>query len=871
MNTVRLRPSRWLRVGRLASLLVTSVCLGCSGGIGVAGSATAGETGDKEWEDDEVFPGLSGEVEIQIDDVGMPHIYGVNDYDVMYAAGYQTATDRLFQLDLMRRRALGQRAEVLGEERLADDELARLMDFRRWGAEDAARMRSDNPEEYRFFVAWVAGVNRRIAEIEGGEAPLPYGFGPGELDYAPTPWTNDDPFVVAKLITFGNSNSLENELLATVVRRLSPEVLEAIDLPKPAFPTWTVPAEDRPAPSVEPPAPKGKTSVAEPVVLPDGALERAPESLRRFRGMMAGVHVLGSNNWAVDGRFTANGRPLICNDPHQPLDSPSVMYALHLNAADAGGKLDAIGFGFVGAPGIQLGHNRQVQWAATTGFADVMDIWSVSLSEDESSANVGGESVAIVPRQEVIKVKGQADRVMDIREVPGYGLLLEDYLLEEVLLVDAGRKALFNWTGFRATNEALAFTRMMLAESVSDYEAAVDTMEVGTFNFVSADANDISYRVHVLIPDRGDPSARKMPFEVIDGDDVGSYWTGAMLPREKMPASRAPETGFVVTANNDPWGFTGDGDLSNDPWYYGTYYAAGFRAKRIEDELRALTAAGGVDVAAMQKLQTDVHSTLADVMIPRLEEAYAKIDSDDTLAEFRERPQLDTLAQLITQGWDRGMRRDSPGALAFHVFAHLATEEALADDLTLVYEQILEAAPPYLLKFGMLAYTGQYTDGDAVLNGGADKLLLRALDRTAAWLVAEFGSVEPSAYTWGDRHGTHFRSPYGGELDGGWHPSDGGEDTVNVSSSVFHDGDAAIAERFDSHDGPVFRVVTEFAEDGTPVSYMNFPRGNSGEPSSDHWGDTLADWLAGVYRKVPYSREDVDAATESTITLSPED
>jgi penicillin amidase len=368
-----------------------------------------------------------------------------------------------------------------------------------------------------------------------------------------------------------------------------------------------------------------------------------------------------------------------------------------------------------------------------------------------------------------------------------------------------------------------------------------------------------------------------MPFEIIDGDDVGSYWTGAWLPREKMPASRAPETGYIVTANNDPWGFTADGDVGNDPWYYGTYYAPGFRARRIEDRVKELTTAGGVDVAAMEALQLDVRSLLADAMVPVLEEAYANVDSDDALAEFRGRPDLDVLAKLITQDWDRQMRRDSAGALAFHVFTHLAADEALRDDLELLYEEILGAAPVFMVKFGMLAYTGAYAGGDAVLEEGRDRLVLQALDRTAQWLTAEFGGVDPAAYSWGMRHGAHFRNPYGGDLDGGWVPVDGGEDTVNVSSSRFLESSgeigavSPIAERFDSHDGPVFRIVTEFTEEGTPVAYMNFPRGNSGEPTSPHWGDTLSDWVEGVYRKVPFAADEVDAVTESTVVLKPDE
>ena len=102
-------------------------------------------------------------------------------------------------------------------------------------------------------------------------------------------------------------------------------------------------------------------------------------------------------------------------------------------------------------------------------------------------------------------------------------------------------------------------------------------------------------------------------------------------------------------------------------------------------------------------------------------------------------------------------------------------------------------------------------------------------------------------------------------------PTNGGEDTVNVSSSNFYaNSTGAAAERFDSHDGPIFRVVTSFAEDGTPEAMLNFPRGNSGDPTSAHWDDTLVDWTNGVYEPLPFRRDEVEAARESSFTLTPD-
>jgi penicillin amidase len=856
----------------LLALLCASplACGGRGGGSGDESSGgTVGDTGD-ELGDPEVFPGLRGEVEILIDDRGIPHIYAQNDRDLFHAAGYQMATDRLFQMDLMRRRAFGRSAEVLGELKVDEDKLSRLFNFKRWGALDAARLLEESPADYALFSAWVAGVNKRIDEIKAGSQPLPYGFGVNEANVEPERWDNVDPFIIAKMISFGNSNTLEYEFLASVVKRIAPGAFASIQLLRPGMPTFTMPAEDRPASGVQPlqrpdAEPLAKLKEAAAAALPaDGAA-----ALHRMHAAMAGFRVLGSNSWAIDGRHTDNGMPLIANDPHQPLQSPSVMYAQHLNSADGGGAFDAAGFGFAGAPGVQLGHNRNLHWAATTGFADCMDLFSVG--GDDKAVLIGGKSAPITVRSEEIKVKGAPSTVLEVNDVDGFGVLLGDALpFPEALVVDAGRRVLINWTGFRATNEAAAFLGMSRATNLDEWELAVDKMEVGTFNWLAADKDGISYHLHTLIPDRGDPSARPMPYTVVDGDDPAYLWSGQSLPASKLPQSRAEQTGYIVTANNDPFGFTADGDVENDPWYYGAFYDPGYRAARIEKQIKEMSGKGKLGVVDMQTIQTDTYSGVADQLLPVLAEAYAQVPTDDDLAPYRDRPDLDTLIKLMTVEWSRSMQQEEAGALAFHVFAHYLATQIYQDDLILAFGPVIEASPITALKFTALAATGQYPDGDAVMQGGRDLLVLAALDQTAQWLAAEFEGVNPGNYTWGERHGTGFRNGFGGQLDGGWVATHGGEDTVNVSSTVFYAPmTTEVVNPFESNDGAVFRVVTRFLADGTPEAMINFPRGNSGDPADPHFADTVEDWREGVYKKYPFVRAEVDAAMTKKIVLKP--
>lgn len=806
------------------------------------------------------FPGLTEPAEIAIDDRGIPHIYGATDLDVMFAAGYQMATDRMFQMDLVRRRALGRQAEVLGPDLVAQDEVSRLFDFRRWGTANTERVREEDPDRYRMLVAWVAGVNRRIDEVREGSAPVPYGFGASELDYLPEPWTVPEHGAVAKMLFFGNSNSLERELLATILQRNFADTWEIVEIARPAFATATMPEEERP------PASEGR-ELRQPAARrpPIGATPaELAAAFTELRAAMRHLPRTGSNNWAIDGRHTDNGRPFIAGDPHQPLQSPSLMYAQHLSSAHASGTLDVVGWSFAGAAGIHLGHNRDLQWTATTNFADVMDIWEIPI--DGAVARLGGEPLDVVERIEEIAVAGEATQSYVVREIPDHGVLLPDDLIP-IPVAGAGNVLLLGWTGFAATSEEQCFFAMAAATDLDEYDEAAALMQVGGFNFVAADRDGITYRVAIDVPDRGPPAARQMPFTVIDGTDPATAWT-SMLPTDRLPHSRGGARGFIATANNDPWGFTFDGDVGNDPWYYGYFYASGDRAHRLESEISRLIDAGAISREQMHALQTDTHSSMADRIVPVLDDAWSAAPGDPALAELAADPDLATLVELIGTTWDRRMERDSPGALAFHAWMMFLTDEAVGDELALLLPTILEEETPFAIKFPVLAVTGDYPRADELLQGGRNAVVLQALVRTADFLRERYGSVDPAGYRWGDVHGTRFDNPFGGMLDGGWVPTDGGEDTVNVSSSLFFDG-TRVAERFDSTQGAIFRVVTGFRDDGTPEAWANFPRGNSADPASAHFGDTLDAWVEDRYEPVPFVRNEVDAATMSTRMLEP--
>jgi penicillin G amidase len=807
------------------------------------------------------FPGLAAEVEIIRDTTGIPHIYATTDADALYASGYMQATDRLFQMDLMRLRAQGRQAEIFGPSKLSDDRTSRLMNLPRWGRAATDRARAEAPADFELITAWTAGVNARIAEVNAGTVPRPYGF--TALDYMPEEWSVRDAFGIGHMILLSNANTLEYEILTTLLRDFLPEISESIPITQALTPYFVLPPEERPTGAAV--APLTAAPARTPRALPADLDARMKAFARRMDFLRSG----GSNNWAVSGTHTANGRPIIAGDPHQPLQSPSLFWAQHMNTRAAGGTLDVIGFSFVGSPGIQLGHNDRLAWTATTTYPDYMDLWDVRVTPE--GANVGGTMVRVDERFEEILVKGAATERYRVRDVPGYGVLLPSDFAP-VPLVGPGHAVLYNWVGFRATNEANLFVAVDRARTVDEFDMAVSKSEIASFNFVAADANGIIYRIRALVPDRGPPSAfTQQPWRMMNGDDASTFWRpDAFLATDILPHSRGGTRGWITSSNNDPYGFTANGRYDDDPFYYGVFWDPGTRAQRIEEEITRLVArTEPITVEDMQALQDDSHTIVADRLLPILDAAFANVATDPALAAYRGRADLVSLVDQL-RAWDRRMERTSSAAVVFEGFMNFVASQALEDDLSLVYGPISSGAMIAVARYTIFALEGIIPDSAGLLQGGRDLVVMRALDLTAQWLTTRFGGTAASMYTWGALHGTSFRGQIDGDtmLDGGFEPTDGSHGTINVSDTEFFEGGTP-RERLESRGGSIYRMVTDFDADGTPVARVQFPRGNSGEPTSPHWDDTVADWRDGVYRPMHFRRADVDADMEETITLRP--
>ncbi len=444
------------------------------------------------------LPGLAGAVIVRRDAVGVPHIRAASVLDAARAQGYVTAQDRLWQMDLLRRRALGELAEAFGEGALRADEEARTLGLGAAAGASLPRM----PEDLRAFVAaYAEGVS---AFIESHRDTLPVEF--RLLRYAPRPWTVVDTLATGKLLCLDLASGWEGEAFRAVVGDRLP--LEVQDL---LFPTTF---------------PDDRILVGRDAA-PPAAGGAGPREATK-----------GSNNWVVSGAHTASGKPLLANDPHLTLGVPSIWTAVHLSAPD----LDVAGVTMPGVPGVILGRNQRVAWGATNVHDDCADLYVEEFDPAHPDRyRVGDAWEKVQERSEPIRVRtgalSSSWRTIDHRvRVTRHGPMVPI----------RGRLYALRWTSLDDMPDLPAFLLMDRAQSWEEFREALRLFAGPSQNFVYADADGhVAWYSAGRVPiRRAADGSRPYRGAAADGDWVG------FVPFEELPHLVDPPAGRIATANS---------------------------------------------------------------------------------------------------------------------------------------------------------------------------------------------------------------------------------------------------------------------------------------------------------------------------------
>jgi penicillin amidase len=503
--------------------------------------------------------GLSAPVEVEFDGYGIPTVAAANRADAFRALGFLHARDRLFQMDLMRRKSAGRLAEIFGDKAVAVD-----LDQRGLQLQDAAAaiVAALPPGQRAVAAAYAAGVNAHIESAR--EVPPEFRL----LKYKPEPWREEDSILVAlgMFQTLG-LDQMDSERMLTVMEEKLPAEVAAFLTPDTDEYTQTLVG--------------GSESRRPPRPVPAEALARLLDENRGTTLGRAAVDPdpvsVGSNNWAVSGRKTLDGRAMIADDMHLPLGIPNVWYRARLRY----GTADLTGTTLPGVPVVVVGSNGHVAWGFTNVDGDFLDLVRLEVNPANPSqyrTPAGWQNFET--RTETVRVK-DADPVTVELQRTHWGPVAATPLL--------GQPVAFRWAALDPAAVNLGLLDMDTANSLETAMAVLNRAGSPPQNVVLADDRGrIGWTYMGAFPRRrGFDGSVSLSFA-----DGRAGWDGYLAP-EDLPRVVDPPEGFLATANNRTVG-------KAYPYPIGHSFSNGYRAFRIRERLAAAEHLTEKDMFALQ-------------------------------------------------------------------------------------------------------------------------------------------------------------------------------------------------------------------------------------------------------------------------------
>jgi len=764
--------------------------------------------------------GLLQPAEILIDRWGVPHIYAKNEPDLFFAQGFNAARDRLFQIDLWRRRGLGQLSEIFGPTFIEQDKATRLFLYRGDMQKEWAAYSPDSEQIAKYFVA---GINAYIDWLGQHPERMPYEF--QKLNYKPAKWVSED---VVRIRTHGLTGNLNYEVARSKVVCASDIKTDQIRYRlQPEWQTQVPPGLD---PCLPADVLKAFTLATQDVRLTPNALKAANTGIAELAlEVVPNDRIEGSNNWVIAPGKSATGRAVMANDPHRAYGEPSLRYISHLDAP----TLHAIGANEPALPGISLGHNNWIAFGYTRFYIDQEDLYVYELnSANPEQYKYQGQWEPFRVVREEIKVKGQQVVPVDLK-FTRHGPVI--YVEKDKNRAFAVKSAWLE-PGTAPYYNSIRYIR---AKNFQEFKQTIGNWGAPGLNHVYADVKgNIGWVAGGLAPIRPNWDGL-MP---VPGDgrfEWAGRWSG-----EQLPSIYNPKAGYITTSNemNIP------ADYPYKERKLGFEWVNGSRHQRISEVLMKLNK---VTIEDSMRLQND------EVSIParRLVALLQPLSSNDPKTQSA----LDVL-----KGWNASFDADGPAPALHEVwfsrylgkaFKYAVLNKAAADSFvnpdTAVMLDALER-PETLF-------------GD---NAGQkrNEVLLTSL-RLGYEDMEKLQGSDPKQWRWGKLHYNLSEHPFAAIVDEATRAKiNVGPIEKNGSEYVPNNSQYRNTD-FRQMNGPSVRVVVDVGTwDNSRV--INHP-GQSGDPDSPHYRDLAPMWRNGQYFPLLYTRKAVEKETEKTIKLVP--
>jgi penicillin G amidase len=775
------------------------------------------------------LPGLEGPAEIRVDRWGLAHIRAGSALDLFRAQGFNAARDRLWQLDLWRKRGLGLLAADFGPGYLAQDRAARLFLYR---GDMAAEWAAYGPQDTRAIVtAFVDGLNAYVALTEARPGLLPPEF--SLMDTRPARWRPEDVVrirshalvrnvlsEVARAKVLARAGSRDAGLAADDLRKrispphdpVVPDGLDAIDWPDDLLDDFRL------ATATVGFTPARVTATRDAAW--DWSKVDAHGAVTRGQRAVPEEPSEGSNNWVVGPSRTATGRPILASDPHRVYLQPSLRYAVHLTAPGH----DVIGAGEPALPGISIGHNGYAAFSLTIAPMDQEDLFVCETDRADPDRYRFGDGWERIERvTEAIPVRGGPDETVTL------GFTRHGPVIREGSGRAFALRTVWSDPGTAAYLGSLAYLGVSTPEAFGD---ALRHWSAPSVNQLYADAGG---RIAWFMAGKAPVRPAHDGLLPVPGD--GRYDWAGFHDAGALPRSIDPASGWLATANemNLP------PDFSAERHKVGFEWAEPWRAGRIRAVLAGQTRHS---LADSQALQGDDVSTPALRLAELIRALPAPADPDAASA------------RLLIDGFAGSLHEDSAAAALVEVFWVHHLRPALLKAF------VPDAGTRSLLPPG---------DAQSLIErletgldpAGRAALLAHALG-AAFRNCAERLGPDPATWSWGRLHHAAFAHPLSAlSPDAGWDvgPLPVGGSAASVMHAEYR------TDTFRLTHGASFRMVVDVGDWDRSV-FINTP-GQSGDPGSPHYADLAPVWGRRDYVPMLYGREAVDAATETIIALTP--
>ncbi len=752
---------------------------------------------------------IQNDINIYTDSMAVPYIITKNYEDAVFALGYLHAEERLFQMDLARRAGEGRLSEIFGSKTLPFDEMFRTVGIKKFADENYSKMSSITK---KLLIAYSNGVNFYIRNNKGH---LPIEF--DVLSYDPEYWKPEDCLVVIRMMAWELNISWWTDFGFTdLVQKYGIDKVQEIMPDYPDDAPFIIPEEIKKYKKVK------------------SSFVKTDKEFREFMGIQ-GTHI-GSNNWVINGKLSATGKPIIANDPHLSFSAPGKWYAAVIKT----NNFQVAGVTLPGVPGIVIGENKNISWVLTNIMEDDCDFYFEKFDSTGTKYLVNDKWYPIKSYKDTIKVKDSTDAVIEINSTYR-GPIISDIHPYNFVYNDKNLKTQpisMRWLGNDFSDETLAYYKINSAKNWQEFKEGVRLYSVPGQNFVYADKEgNIGYLFGARLPIRENNNTTF----IFDGTTNKNDWKG-FVPENQLPSLFNPAQNFIATANNKT--------EKNFKYHISNLWEPSSRIERIEE---LLTSKPKLSVKDYKKFQLDFISPYAKELTAYLINAFKNVKVTDKNLK---------LALELFKDWNYEMDQYSQVPAIYAVFLNHLLINTYMDEMgeDLYNEFVFVQNVPYrsIMKLMKNPESSWFDDIKTPQIETRDDIIRKSLSDALTELEGKFGK-DLKEWQWGKLHKVIFKHTFSGfsslvdnYIDIGPYSIGGDGTTIfNTEYSFTINNDKFPAfnhKKFENILGPSMRFIYDFSK---PDEFnLILTTGQSGNVLSDHYRDMTKMWLDGYYLNI---------------------